>query len=136
MTVIDNMITIITNHYPDVQAAYLFGTWGTENEKPDSDADIAILLEPRQAKTVPPLILSDLRIELEDLLKQTVDLINLRQVPTVLQKEVVAAGRRILLVDKFAADLFEMLTISYYLKLNEERAEIIRDGLESGRFIE
>ncbi|MEA3396520.1 MAG: nucleotidyltransferase domain-containing protein, partial [Chloroflexota bacterium] len=70
-----------------------------------------------------------------DLLKKKVDLINLRRVPTVLQKEVIAADRRIYHADEYAADEFEMLTLSYYQKLNEERAEIIEDALATGRFI-
>jgi uncharacterized protein len=64
-----------------------------------------------------------------------VDLINLRQVSTVLQKEVIAADRRIYLADEYAAAEFEMLTLSYYQKLNKERATIIRDALATGRFI-
>ena len=136
----DDIIRIIL-HYPDVQAVYLFGTYGTADERPDSDIDIAILLAPQQAKATGSLASSDLRFELEDLLKKKVDLINLRRVPTVLQKEVIAADRRIYpavseeCADEYAADEFEMLTLSYYQKLNEERADIIEDALASGRFI-
>ncbi|MCJ7737770.1 MAG: nucleotidyltransferase domain-containing protein [Anaerolineae bacterium] len=130
----DDIIRVILC-YPDVQAVYLFGTYDTEDERPDSDADIAVLLAPQQARAAGLLALSDLRFELEDLLKRKVDLINLRRVPTVLQKEVIAADRRIYHADEYAADEFEMLTLSYYQKLNEERAEIIEDALATGRFI-
>jgi len=130
----DDIIRVILC-YPDVQAVYLFGTYDTEDERPDSDADIAVLLAPQQARAAGLLALSDLRVELEDLMKKRVDLINLRRVPTVLQKEVIAADRRIYHADEYAADEFEMLTLSYYQKLNEERAEIIEDALATGRFI-
>jgi uncharacterized protein len=65
---------------------------------------------------------------------RSVDLINLRQVSTVLQKEVVMADRRIFEGDLGAAEEFEMLTLSYYQKLNEERAGVIEDALARGRF--
>ncbi len=136
----DDIIRLILQ-YPDVQAIYLFGTYDTADERPDSDVDIAVLLAPQQARAAGILALNDLRFELQDLLKKKVDLINLRRVPTVLQKEVIAADRRIYpaisewRADEYAADEFEMLTLSYYQKLNEERADIIEDALASGRFI-
>jgi hypothetical protein len=77
--------------------------------------------------------LSDVRFELEALLKRDVDLINLRRVPTVLQKEIVAAGRRVYQADEYAADEFEMLVISYYQKLNDERREILEAFNRTGR---
>jgi uncharacterized protein len=52
----------------------------------------------------------------------------------VLQKEVVMADRRIFEGDLGAAEEFEMLTLSYYQKLNEERAGVIEDALARGRF--
>ncbi len=62
------------------------------------------------------------------------DLINLRQVSTVLQKEIIMADRRIFCADPYAAAEFEMLTLSYYQKLNKERAGILAEGLRSGSF--
>ncbi|HOU12329.1 MAG TPA: nucleotidyltransferase domain-containing protein [Anaerolineae bacterium] len=122
-------------HYPETQAIYLFGSYQTADERPDSDVDIALLLPPQQAKAAGSLALSTLRSELEACLGRDVDLVNLRQAPTVLQKEVVAADRRIYLADEYAAAEFEMLTFSYYQKLNEERGFIIRDALTTGRFV-
>jgi len=61
-------------------------------------------------------------------------LINLRQVSTVFQKEIIMAERRIICADTYAAEEFEMLVLSRYQKLNEERAELLAEGLRSGRF--
>ncbi len=129
------LINIILAHYPETQAIYLFGSYQTADERADSDMDIALLLPPQQAKAAGTLALSALRFELEAHLERDVDLINVRQAPTVLQKEVVAADRRIYLADAYAAAEFEMLTLSYYQKLNEERGNIIRDALTTGRFV-
>ena len=129
----DEMIRIALEYFPKIQAIYLFGSYGTDQEWPESDVDIAVLLPPEEAKEVGSLVMSDLRFGLESL-KKDVDLINLRRVPTVLQKEVIAADCRIYEGDRPAAEEFEMLTLSYYQKLNEERAEIVKSALSSGKF--
>lgn len=129
----DEIIRTVLEHYPDTQAVYLFGSYGTEQEWPESDVDIAVLLPPEKAKKAGMLAMSNLRFALETLLKKEVDLINLRRVPTVLQKEVIAADCRIYEGDRYAAEEFEMLTLSYYQKLNEERAEIVNNVLANGR---
>lgn len=136
MTVPTTIAPAILNRYPAVQAIYLFGSYGTDMERPDSDADIALLLPPTESRELTPVILSQLQIELEHLLDKNVDLINLRMVSTVLKKEVIAADRRIYEGDRHAAEEFEMLTVSLYQKLNEERADIIESAVNGGRFHE
>ncbi len=134
MTVQDILIQIVLNHYPDTQAIYLFGSWGTADEWPDSDVDMAVLLPPQQAKGVDFLVWNALAVRLGDIVHKSVDLLNLRQVSTVFQKEVVMADRRIFCANEYVADEFEMLTLSYYQKLNAERAGVLAEGLCSGRF--
>jgi hypothetical protein len=85
------------------------------------------------AKQVGSLALSRLRVDLEGLLRRDVDLINVRLVSTVFQKEIIAAERRIYCADEAAAAEFEMLVLSFYQKLNEERREILEAFFESGR---
>jgi len=131
----DKLVHAVLARYPAVQAIYLFGTYGTVDERTDSDVDIALLFLPQSAKEVGSLTLGDLQFDLKSLIKKEVDLINLRQVPTVLQKEVIIADRRIYCADEYAADEFEMLTLSYYQRLNAERAGIIEAVLATGRII-
>lgn len=128
------LIAALLEVYPDVQAIYLFGSYGTEDEWPNSDIDIAILLPPEVAKTLGALDLVKTQNKLASLLHRSVDLLNLRRVSTVFQKEVVVADRRIYTADEYAAEEFEMLTLSFYQKLNEERAEVLAEGLRSGSF--
>jgi len=130
----DGIISTLLATYPATQAVYLFGSYGTENEWPDSDVDIALLLPPDEAKKAGTLVMSELHFALESLLKKDVDLVNLRQVSTVFQKEIIMAERRIFCADDYAADEFEMLVLSLYQKLNEERAELLAEGLRSGSF--
>lgn len=130
----DLLVGVIRAAFPDVQAIYLFGSWGTADEWPDSDIDIAVLLPPETAKTLGTLELVDTQNKLSSLLRKPVDLLNLRRISAVFQKEVVMAERRIYTADEYAAEEFEMLTLSFYQKLNEERAEVLAEGLRSGRF--
>ena len=129
-----SIIEAVLNHYPDVQAIYLFGSHDTEYQRPNSDVDIALLLPPNKAREAGSLALGPLWFELERRLGKTVDLIDLRQVPTVFRKEIIAADRRIYCGNQYAADEFEMLTLSFYQKLNQERREVLAEGLRSGRF--
>lgn len=127
------MIDLVRDYFPDVQAIYFFGSHGTEDEWPSSDIDMAILLPPTEAKKVGALDMSDLHGALIRLFGKQVDLINLRIVSTVFQKEIIVANRRIYCADEHAADDYEMLTISFFQKLNDERAEIVDAFFRSGR---
>jgi len=127
------IVNAVTAAYPRVQAIYLFGSYGTEDEWPNSDIDIALLLPPVEAKAAGSLALGELHLGRQRLLGRDVDLINLRRASTVLQKEVVVADRRIFCADAYAADEFEMMTLSFYAKLGDERREILEQFRETGR---
>jgi predicted nucleotidyltransferase len=127
------IVRIVLGHYPSAQAIYLFGTYGTEDEWPDSDVDIAILLPPEESHRQPQLMLTPCHHALVDLLEKEVDLLNAREVSTVFRKEIVAFGRLLYRADEVAVFEFEALTLSFYQKLNEERREIIEAFEETGR---
>ena len=57
---------------------------------------------------------------------------NARQVSTVMQKEIIG-GRLIYSPDRLAVDEFEMLVLSYYQKLNEERKDILESFRKTKR---
>ncbi|MEI7868139.1 MAG: nucleotidyltransferase domain-containing protein [Candidatus Methylumidiphilus sp.] len=134
MTVQAQMVETVLSDYPDTQAIYLFGSWGTEDEWPSSDVDMAVLLPPLRAKAVDFWGWNDLAMRLGSIAHKSVDLLNVRRVSTVFQKEVIMADWRIYCADEYAAEEFEMLTLSFYQKLNQERAEVLAEGLRSGRF--
>jgi predicted nucleotidyltransferase len=128
-----SMIDIIKDFYPSLQGIYLFGSYQTEREWPDSDVDVAILFPPDKAPKETNLVFSDCKIKLEEFLKKDVDLINLRLVSTVFQFQIVTTGRLILCSDQRAVAEFEMLTLSYYQKLNEERSGILQEFYKTGK---
>jgi len=106
----------------------LFGVHGTENERPESDVDIPLLLPPEKVMQKGALALSGTWFEPESILGNTVDLANVRLAPAVLQKEVITEDRRIYTGDENAAEEFEMMTISLYQKLDISVMTGIIDG--------
>jgi predicted nucleotidyltransferase len=130
------IVKTVLSHYPEADAIYLFGSYLTSDQQHDSDVDIAVLFPHEKAKLVKNLAMSDCRDALENVLKRTVDLVNLRKVNTVFQNEIVQQGRTIYQQNERVVDEFEMLTLSFYQKLNEERAGILEDILETGRILE
>ena len=81
----EELVQTVLNDYPDTLAIYLFGSWGTEDEWPDSDVDMAVLLPPQQAKGVDFWAWNNLAVRLGDIVHKTVDLLNARQVSTVMR---------------------------------------------------
>ncbi len=130
-----DIIDIIRVAYPAIEAIYLYGTWGAERQRQNSDLDIAVLLPVEEARDLDHSAWCHLSGEISRVAKvERTDLINLRAAPVILCKEVVIADRRIYCADENAADEFEMLTLSFYQKLNQERREIVESGLSAGRF--
>jgi len=121
------LIQAITDAFPNTQAIYLFGSYASGEQQTDSDMDIAVLLPHDKAKQARNLPISDLAFRLSEIADTHIDLVNLRLVSTVFQNEIINTGKQIYCADEFAADEFEALTLSFYQKLNEERADILRD---------
>lgn len=124
---IAGLISALLADLPDTQAVYLYGSVASGTATAASDLDLGVLLPHRTALRVGLLSLSSTRLRVASLVGREVDLVNLRRVPIVLQKEVVAGGCRIHTADRRAAEEYEMLVLSFYGKLNEERSEILAE---------
>jgi len=124
---------ITLRHYPKTEALYLFGSYADKQNHDDSDIDLALLLPAPDSQLIGSLAMSECRFEFEDMLKITVDLINLRQVSTVFQKEIVSTATRLFTQRPYQAEEFEMLVYSFYQKLNQERADILQAFQMTGR---
>jgi predicted nucleotidyltransferase len=120
---------IILKHQPNCQAIYLFGSFASGQENKNSDVDIALLLPYFEAKKTPSFVMSELLHELSMALGRDVDLVNIRAVSTVFQIQIIDKGKIIFCADKYAKDVFEMLALSFYQKLNGERKGILEDIL-------
>ncbi|MFM2308057.1 MAG: hypothetical protein RLY87_177 [Chloroflexota bacterium] len=127
------IITHILQTFPTTQAIYLFGSFGTSDERPDSDIDIAVVLPFDMAKTA-SAGMHELSIDLMIQTGRAIDLVNLRAVDTILQFEVISTGRRIAAPQRTERDLFEVVIIKSYQHFNRERAAIVAHGLQTGMF--
>jgi len=118
---------LILINFPKIQAIYLFGSAATESEWFNSDIDIALLLPYQKAKQISSLYIHPLHSQLTNYFNKSVDLINIKTSKCSLRKEVIMAERLIYCADRYSVDEFEMLTLSFYQKLNEERKDILAD---------
>ena len=128
-----SIITHILQAFPTTQAIYLFGSFGTPGERPDSDIDIAVVLPFDLAKTA-GAGLHELSIDLMIQTGRAIDLVNLRAVDTILQFAVISTGRRIAAPQRTESDLFELVIMKTYQHFNRERADIVAHGRQTGRF--
>lgn len=130
---IATLFEIIRRDFPSTQAIYLFGSYAHGTQHAESDVDVAVLLPVREARVAGDLRLSDTALALSRHARRDVDLVNLRLVSTVFQNQIIHTGRLIYSGDEPARREFEMLTLSFYMKLNEERADILRQFRETRR---
>lgn len=103
-------------------AVYLFGSAATGHSHPDSDIDLAILPEHH----CDPVEVFDVANRLAQGLGRHVDLVDLNRASTVMRKEVVRTGVLIDEKDPAKRIEFEMLALSDYARLNDEREPVLR----------
>lgn len=122
-TDIEEAIQIIRLFFPAVQGVYVFGSEVSGDVHAESDLDLAILME----KTLEPEKLWDIAQEIAIHIGRDVDLLDLRAASTVMRMQVVGKGTKIACFDEPACEIFEDFVFSDYARLNEERAEILKD---------
>lgn len=130
-----SIIATVLDEFPDTQGIYLFGSALTGAREDAGDIDIAVLLPPTTAKETGSFVFSDLVQDLTVACGRAVDLVNLRLVSTVFRFEIVKTGRSLFVGDRYAVDEFEMLTISFYQRLNEERRDILDQVFRTSRTV-
>ena len=131
--IISRTICFLQKNAFRLQGIYLFGSRAAAEHQDDSDIDIAMLLHPVAARQMTGMQTFTLQCDLSFELDSQVDLINLRQVDTVMQMEIIHTGNLIFCADTYACEEFEMLTLSFYQKLNEERADIMARIMRTNR---
>ncbi len=127
---LDSVIVALKRQWPELEAIYLFGSWGSIDQHAESDLDVAVLLP--VGLTLDFEAWSNTRFELQKLVGCPVDLINLREASTVFQKEITWKGKRILTANPYHVAVFESLAMSLYQKLNEERRGILAQIQQTG----
>lgn len=113
---------------PGVMGIYAFGSRLQGTARPDSDLDLAVLVD----GYADPLQLWELAGQLAGLSDWPVDLLDLRAASTVMQYQVLTTGRR-LWAREPEAGLFECFVMSEKIALDEARAGLLHDIATEGR---
>jgi uncharacterized protein len=111
----------------------VFGSFAKQLTHKDSDIDISVYNKDNLYTTYEVFMIAQ---ELADILKTDVDLIDFRSASTIFQAQIVTTGKVIYSNDEVLRMNVEMLTLSMYAKLNEERKSIIQKVDESGTIYE
>jgi uncharacterized protein len=105
---------------PDATAAWLFGSSARGMARQDSDIDVAVMFE--ASKSTNPWQLRQQAVELAAIWGRDVDLVNIRLVPCVLQKEIIQDHQRLFALDTEAVDNYELFSLAQYRDYNERFA--------------
>jgi predicted nucleotidyltransferase len=119
----DSLVKAIRKALPQCRAVYLFGSQAQATSRPDSDVDLAFILDTKPDADA----MFSLRSELALLLRKDVDLVDLLRADSVTQAQVVAFGQVLYAEDPAALDSYEVRVFSQYGLLNEERRAILED---------
>ncbi len=122
------LISDIQKAFPGLLAFYVFGSRAKGESTPESDLDLAILVE----GYADPGALWDVSSQLAERANTEVDLLDLRAASTVMQYQVITGGRRLWAQDG-RADLFESFILSEKTDLDERRAGLLADIYREGR---
>ena len=125
---LEMVLIVLREHFPNLMAAYIFGSFATGMATDESDIDLAILME----GYAEPLDLWDVAADLANALQRDVDLIDLRMASTVLQYQVLTLGRRFW-AGSSAVDVFECFVLSEKTALDTARAPLLADLAATGR---
>lgn len=95
----------VCSGYPEIRAAFLFGSTAADKRKPESDIDVAVLVSPEHGETFSqiPII-----AELEDALNRPVDVVVLNRCGEIVKFHVRRDGRLLLDRDPTFRKSFEI----------------------------
>jgi len=122
------LVQLLRHALPAAMAIHAFGSRIKGQARPDSDPDLAVLVE----GYADPLQLWDLSHQLAALAGCPVDLLDLRAASTVMQYQVLTQGTRLWARD-MQADLFACYVMAEKLDLDAARAGTLADIAQSGR---
>jgi uncharacterized protein len=121
------LVVAVRQSLPGLRALYVFGSQAQGLAGPDSDLDLAVLVD----GYLDPLKAWDLSSDLAKWAGCPVDLVDLRAASTVMQHQVITTGRR-LWADTLSAGLYESFVMSEKLALDEARRGLLEDIAKRG----
>ena len=123
----DDITHQLRQAFPNALALYAFGSRVQGTERPDSDLDLAILVE----GYADPMQLWEQANQLANRLDYPVDLLDFRAASTVMQHQILTTGRRLWGKEPHAG-LYECFVMSEKIHLDEARARLLSDIAQRG----
>lgn len=123
----DNITNQLRLTFPNALAVYAFGSRIQGTARPDSDLDLAILVE----GYADPIQLWEQANQLANQLNHPVDLLDFRAASTVMQHQILTTGRR-LWGKEPQVSLYECFVMSEKTHLDEARAKLLADIAQKG----
>ena len=123
----------------EIQAAYVFGSVATGRTRPDSDVDVAVLVDQR----VKPAQMLKYRLKLmadlgSALRRSDVDVVVLNEAPPLLAHRVLSQGRRVFERSASARVRFQVKTAARYFDLIpmfETHIRYLKKNVRKGRVV-
>ncbi len=126
---IDQIVSLLSKQVANLEGVYLFGSCLTEFFTTASDIDIAV----KATNRIEIQTLWELRNMLANTLKREIDLVDLSVADTVLRMQVISTGSRVFTSNFKKSEAWDSLVFSMYLQLNDDRREILKEIVSSGR---
>ncbi len=123
------VLAALREAFPELQAAWLFGSFAQGTAGPESDIDLAVLVPGE----FDPVALWDTAQRLAARFGYDLDLIDFKRASTVLQHQIVTRGRRLWAADPAAIGAYEAFVLSAKTALDEARAGLLADIRRDGR---
>ena len=123
-----SIVSLLKTELPDLQGAYLFGSFVSGMSSEKSDVDLAVLCRNPLSKEIRFRLIENL----ENLLNRNVDLIELRFVNTIFQEEIVITAKPIAIIDQMACELFEDFVYCSAMDFREFRKPHVEEILARG----
>src|SRR5262245_2015768 len=103
---------------PEVLAAYIFGSVASGRARPNSDVDVAVLLDPAFIQRLPPRYRVDLIAETGAALEMfEVDVVLLNEAPPALAHNVLTKGKLVFERSRSARVAFQVKNLNLFLDL-------------------
>ncbi len=122
-SMLDPLIRMLRTRVSGLVAIYLFGSFGTPDERVDSDIDLGLLAD----APLEPVALFDFAGELATTAGREVDLVDMLACSTVMRARIISTGKLVYCQDAYRTESFATTTYSQYAHLNEARRGILQD---------
>ncbi len=113
----------------DCEAILLFGSYARGTQNAESDIDIAIKTNQKISKKE----IFQMRLELEEIIKNDMDLINLEDIKDDFRYEILMNGKTLYCKDELKFELYKLAKYQEYFDLNESRKSIIERVKNGGK---